>query len=175
MPMENDALMVNSAPGLQDRLELGVAHEDFDWGAVEDAAGVLMESLPSAKLTRAQAEEVLRWHMNAAKAETMRAEAGMVLRMMEELMNSANVKMDVYAIALVSGISDGLGYSSQEDVARLLGVTRAAVNKVVRRWEDALRINNLKFRRNDETRKHCSDAQKDGHWRNRTAGDFARK
>jgi hypothetical protein len=171
--MENDALMVNSAPGLQDRLELGVAHEDFDWGAVEDQAGVLMEALPGAKLTKAQAEEVLRWHKGQMDAAAKREVAGVLLRTLMELLNSANMRLDVYCMAMVAGVTDGLGYSSQDDVAQLLKTSRSNVSKCVRRWTAIFKIQTLRFKRTDENRKHCSDAQTQNHWRNRSIDDLA--
>ena len=173
--MGNIALHEGSSPGLQDRLELGVAHEDFDFDAVEDAAGVLVESIPDAKLTVRQAEIVLAWHRRLMTAERVREESSMLLRALNELVNSANLRMDLYAMALVAGISDGLGYGSQEDVAQLLKVSRSNVSKCVRRWAAILQIQTLKFRRNEEARKHCSEVQSSNHWRSRSAADFAGK
>lgn len=171
--MGNEALSSVSTPGLQDRLELGVAHEDFDFDAVEDRAGVLIETIPNAKLTMEQARVVVAHLEGILKAERVREESGMLLRALNELVNSANLKMDLYAMALVAGISDGLGYGSQEDVAQLLKVSRSNVSKCVRRWAAILQIQTLKFRRNEENRKHCSEVQTRNHWRNRSIDDLA--
>lgn len=171
--MENIERHDGANPGLQDRLELGVAHEDFDWGAVEDAAGVLMESLPAAKLTRAQAEIVLGFLSKAIERERVLKESRMLVEVIDKLINSANLRLDIYSMALVTGISEGLGYGSQDDVARLMKVSRSNVSKCARRWAAILPFKSLKFTRNDENRKHCSDAQAKNHWRNRSIDDLA--
>lgn len=150
---------------------------EFDYAAVEDAAGVLIEEMLSAgvALKREQAEAILRWHSKQTAEVKVSLESEVLVHALAELMNSRNLKMDVHCLSLAIGVADGMGYSNQSEVADVLQCTRANVSKCVRKWSNLLEIVTLKFRRNDETRDRCAAAQTKHHWRNRTAGDFAIK
>lgn len=150
---------------------------EFDYGAVEDAAGVLIEEMEKAGVvfTHEQAEAFLAWHGKQVSGVRVSLESEVLVHALSELMNSRNLKMDVHCLSLAIGVADGMGYSNQSEVADVLNCTRANVSKCVRKWANLLEIVTLKFRRNEDTRNRCAAAQTKHHWRNRTAGDFASK
>ena len=91
----------------------------------------------------------------------------------ERLVSARNTRSELIAAALAFGISPMPGVDDQTGAARVLGVTRAALNKRVQYWRDTLGMRSV-YMRSERTRERCRTAQLKDHWRRRGRQDGAR-
>ncbi len=143
--------------------------QPFDYDAVESDADLLAEKLSEVKLTPVQAAAVLTWHRNELISQERHDRASIIGRVIGELLDSRNVRMDVHGLAFAAGLDQAFTLGSEADAARRLKVTRAAVCKNVGKWRNTLGYSVTKFTRSDRNRENCREAQLNDHWRYRTS------
>ena len=89
-----------------------------------------------------------------------------------QLVRARNPKLDLIAIGLAFGITFP-GINCQTDAARVLGLTRAAVNKRVMHWREFFDVISMQSR-SEQTRARCAQSQILNHWRRRGRKDGVR-
>ena len=140
---------------------------NFPYQAVETDVDLFCEQMGPVKINPSQAIAILVWHRSEMASAETSSKALTIARVIGEMLASENVQLDLNSLALATGLDQALNLGSEAEVARRLGVTRAAVCKAVGKWRDTLGYSPTKFTRSEDNRRNCSEAQSKDHWRRR--------
>ena len=103
--------------------------------------------------------DAARMILSDIEMEKMRIEALVLGKIVGWLLQGNNPIVRIYALCFAAGLDQLNGLKSQAQAAEAIGCTRANLSHYVSSAQDALKINNTKFRKSDKARTHYKDLQ----------------
>jgi hypothetical protein len=122
-----------------------VAVEHFDYGALDDVDGLLLEALAEKGTARELLEELVEEEVRSRRAD-------LVAAVMVEITQSAEPLKALYQIAFACG-SMATGGLTESEVAARFGISKQAMQQGVRRFEESLNLRKARFMRSEGSRR----------------------
>jgi hypothetical protein len=180
-PEERVMLNGASAPNIEDhqshntkRIVLGVAADVAESPlasvtprvaeAIDTPADELQDLFGLDAVTAAR---VALWAEKRIEVEAERRKAMVVARVVGNFMHTSNAKLLSASLAFAADMALEFGIGTMQDWASQNGLSRQAVSKVAKKWQEELELPVSRSMRKQEVCQSCSKAQKERHWRKR--------
>jgi hypothetical protein len=114
------------------------------------------------------AKKIAAWHLASVEREGEERKAAVVARIAGSFLNASNVKLTSAGLAYAAGLSSLNGLGTMAEYAASIGVSRQAVSKVAKQWQQELNLPGSSHMRAEEACETYSAVQKTNHWRKKT-------
>jgi hypothetical protein len=164
-PLVESAVTHGMSP-IGDLAESAIATSPLNMG---DHCDSLHENLAEQfKIPVAIAKKIAAWHLAVVEREGEERKAAVVARIAGAFLNASNVKLTSAGLAYAAGLNSLNGLGTMAEYAASIGVSRQAVSKVAKQWQEELSLPNSSHMRDEEACKTYSAVQKTNHWRKKT-------
>ena len=111
------------------------------------------------------ARRIARWHTSVVERESDERKATVIARIAGTFLSTGNAKLTSAGLAYAVGLDALNGLGSMAEYAAKIGVSRQAVSKVAKQWQQELSLPASVHMRDDEACETYSEVQTTNHWR----------
>jgi hypothetical protein len=113
------------------------------------------------------AQAILTWHKQHVDSHASRIAASMLVQVVEQWGKpTRNPTVKAWGLRFAANLDSVMGKTMTE-VAKELGVTRAAISKSANAWCDALNLPRSQYMKSQAARASYSGERRENHWRSR--------
>ena len=165
-PTDEHEVGGQSPYSLSDIADTPLARTDTDYAlAIDRPHEILADEFD---LTTEQSQNLIAWHNSEIKAAVDREKANYLQLIVGGLLSSKNPKLNAAGLAFAANLGALNGLPCQREYARQNHVSRQAVSKVVKAWQESLELHPSAHQKSEAACQTYSEVGKSNHWRDRS-------
>jgi hypothetical protein len=118
-------------------------------------------------LSLEKARGLVRWHGEILASEVERHRSFLFQRLIAGFLQTKNPKLAAAGLAFAAELNALNGLGSQAEYARQIGLSRAALSKMTKYWQDELNLKPSAFQKSEQACITYAEKGKSDHWRRR--------
>lgn len=164
-PTDEHEVGGHSPYSLSDIADTPLARTDTDYAREIDRPHEILAD--EFNLTTEQARAIITWHHQQIQVAINKEKANYLQIIVGGLLSSKNPKLNAAGLAFAAGLAALNGLPCQREYARINHVSRQAISKVVKSWQESLDLHPSAHQKSQSACQTYSHVGKTNHWRDR--------